>query len=324
MEGIKKYLDNTLGENVFLEDINYNLLPLIFKDKYDIKKIRVLKKEFILVSVVDQNFTVVKIVKHLNKIENIMEKKPILVVDNLSRYKRSELIKKRIDFIQIDRQIYLPSIYVELEEVRNRNIKNEIKEAFTPSEQAIYLTFLYNEKIEYEANELLDKFGYSLMTVTRALNSLVDRNILKYRIGGYNQRTKIYSLALNEGIYENTNKYVKSPVLRKIKVKESSCEYLKSGYTAFSEISNLNSNKIEEKAAYFKDKCLDSLIEADEDDIEKGDYIELEIWSYDPKKISNSELVDKISLLAVIGRTNDIRVEKEIDMIMGDGKWYME
>ena len=49
----------------------------------------------------------------------------------------------------------------------------------------------------------------------------------------------------------------------------------------------------------------------------------LQIWGYDPKLVSKDKIVDIVSLALSLDNIKDERVEKAIEDMMKDKKWYM-
>jgi len=54
-----------------------------------------------------------------------------------------------------------------------------------------------------------------------------------------------------------------------------------------------------------------------------GDNV-IEIWRYNPKRLSNDEYVDKLSLYLLLKNNSDELVQNELEQIINDIQWLEE
>lgn len=96
-----------------------------------------------------------------------------------------------------------------------------------------------------------------------------------------------------------------------------------SGLEALSSLSMLNPPTNMIRAMSKEDfQDLELTIEKDADLIRDNDFVELEIWNYNPKLFSKNGLVDPASLYACLKNEKDERVEQALEVVLGSNEWY--
>ena len=56
---------------------------------------------------------------------------------------------------------------------------------------------------------------------------------------------------------------------------------------------------------------------------DSDDMVKLELWDYDPKKLSDGKTVDIVSLYCSLMNNNDPRIQKEMEDILEDFEWQL-
>ena len=95
-----------------------------------------------------------------------------------------------------------------------------------------------------------------------------------------------------------------------------------SGESALAKWSMLNPPAIQCRAISRKEyKQLEGIEEIDPAWSNSSDYIQLELWKYDPKVLADHAGVDVISLALSLRENSDERIEKSVEEMMEGYKW---
>ena len=245
-----------------------------------------------------------------------------LCFEKLTSYQRKALIEQRVSFIVPGSQVYLPGMGVVLQE-RMRAVR-EKPAHLSAGSQFLLLHLAYREDINpCSKAELARQIGKSGMAITRAVQELSDLGLVRSERAG---RCDYVSLAYSgKTLYANAQPYLIDPVQKRLFIRwtDMFSELPLSGERALSERSMLNPPAADcraiSRSAY---RPLQAGIETvDPAWCMEQDYIELEIWSYDPKPLARRGLVDVISLAASLAEEKDERVRAAVHEMMEGYKW---
>jgi len=134
----------------------------------------------------------------------------------------------------------------------------------------------------------------------------------------------IKSVATGKELYQLSSGYLQSPVQKKIYVslKQFDMSLPLAGETALAKQSMLNYPKC---TVYAMDKKLlkdipkEAIVEPKL--MIDNDYVEIELWKYNPSVYTSDEMVDIVSLVQSLKDVEDERVEIQIEEIMEEYKW---
>ena len=118
-------------------------------------------------------------------------------------------------------------------------------------------------------------------------------------------------------MFQNAEKQLVNPVKRTVYVSKESigAELLRSGYSALAEYSMLNAPSVEcyaaEKISHWNEITTNSLQDS-------KTQVAVEMWRYDPRKLSNEKAVDKLSLALALRDDADERVEEAVEKMLDD------
>ena len=172
MKGLKRYINETLGINIEVKDINpnkLNKLPFFITNSYKFKRIRLYGRNVILMFV-SIEFTVDKVNKHLALIKDAFDTIVVAILNPVEAYIRSRLVEKKVPFIIPGKQMYMPDLLIDFKEFA---VKSEMPANMQPAAQCLLLYHIQVESIE-EINfkTISEKLHYSQMTITRAAHFL--------------------------------------------------------------------------------------------------------------------------------------------------------
>ena len=160
------------------------------------------------------------------------------------------------------------------------------------------------------------------MNVSRAIQELLELGLLVARRDGTHKM--IEAVACGRELYQLSCKYLQSPVQKKIYVSSQfyNVTLPMAGETALAKKSMLNDPKC---MVYAMDKK--RLKEIPQEAIVKpqfvlgNDYVEIELWKYNPSAYMMDDMVDVVSLVQSLKDVDDERVEMQIEEVMEEYRW---
>lgn len=309
IKSIQAYLLETLGIKVRLKRWNKKKkLPFFLTNTYDFYE-GILLKQKCLIVVATVQITPATIKKHFEYIQKISEDICILVQETTASYNRKRLIEHKIPFIIPGNQIYLPQIGIILRE--HFKATKERKKSFSPATQVVLINALLNgTNEETTPSELAVKFGYTTMTMSRALDELEALEIGAIIRKG-KERRWIFEES-TELLWEKTKSFMQSPVKKRIWAKGKRPK-IQSGLSALAKKTMIAPPAIPVYAISHDEWKKMSLAELPDQDEAS---FELEIWMYDPSLFANQGSVDPYSLYLSLCELDDERVESALEELI--------
>lgn len=319
---MKKYLKDIFGISVKIEEWDgKKKLPLYLRNKREYYVAHMENMQCMLMKNNSDNFVISGFEKEMYEIEKISGMSVVLWLDAVSTYQRNALVKNRIPFIVPNSQIYVPELGICLKELCAG--KREKVEKLSAIAQYLLLYFIYKEKQEeINQSEIMEYLDMSAMNVSRAVFELQELGLLDTRKEG--TRKLVKAIAIGKELYQLSREYLQSPVQKVIYVagKHFDMNLPYAGETALAKRSMLNFPKrtvyaIDKKKS--KDIPKEYLI--DPKLVANSDYIEVELWKYNPKTFAVDGIVDVVSLVESLKDIEDERVEKQMKEIVEEYEW---
>ena len=160
------------------------------------------------------------------------------------------------------------------------------------------------------SSDASEGLGFTSTSISRASRQLEELGLVRLEKRGVQK--VILSDKSPEDLFYSAKHILISPVKRTIYVPKAEINngQLLSGYSALSEISELNPPMVETRAAgsvaAFEKLSSTRLHNSEEQ-------CAVELWRYDPKKLSNDECVDRLSLALALRDDKDERVEEAVE-----------
>ena len=319
---MKKYLAEIFGLNVKIENWDgKSKLPLYLRNKREYFVLSMGNVQSVLMKNNSDNFNVSSFEKEMQEIGKYAEMSVILWLDAVSTYQRNALVKNRIPFIIPNSQIFVPELGMSLKEFCAG--KREKVEKISATTQFLLLYFIYQKKHEEKSqSELAEYLNMSAMNVSRAVQELQELGLLESRKEGTSKVIK--SVEIGKKLYQISSVYLQSPVQKKIYVslKYFDMDLPFAGETALAKKSMLNYQKCTVFAMdkkLVKDIPKEAIVEPKF--MKDNDYVEIELWKYNPSVYISEEMVDVVSLVQSLKDVKDERVEMQIEEIMEEYKW---
>ena len=162
-------------------------------------------------------------------------------------------------------------------------------------------------------SDAAQKLSFTATSISRASRQLEEIGLIRTEKRGVQK--VIYSDKTSEALFADAKDYLVNPVKRIIYVQKAIIceELLMSGYSALSEYTMMNPPTV---------KCIaaDSISAWEKTSSGRlqnsDDQYAVELWRYDPKKLSADRCVDRLSLALALGDDRDERVEAAVEEML--------
>ena len=308
-----EYLNQVLGIRVVYRDDALNSLPNFIHARYRVQRVTLDGKPAIFVYPKDELEAVSAIKKHLDRITKVGEAPTVLIPEQLTYRQKEYLLREHIPFVVDGKQIYLPFMALYLQE-RGDGEKIDTSEML-PSAQLLLLFYIYHGCGELLTSEASQKLGFTATSISRASRQLQEMGLIQAEKRGVQK--VIRSDKSPEEMFSIARRSMCNPVKRTIYVPKSEIKetLLMSGYSALSEYSMINPPLAECFAAGSVaawDKIGSNRLQSTDDQCA------VELWRYDPRKLSTGNCVDRLSLVLALSEDRDERIEEAVEEILTD------
>ena len=310
-----EYLNQVLGIRVVYQNEVTASMPNYICDRYRIQKVTLDGRAAVFIYPKDELEAVNAVKKHLGRITDITGVPAVLILEHLTYRQKEYLLRDHIPFVVEGRQIYLPFMALYLQE--RADAEKQEHTDILPSAQLLLLCYIYHGCGEMLTSEAAQRLGFTATSISRASRQLEEMGLIKTEKRGIQKI--IYSEQTPEQMFSISKKYMSNPVKRTIYVSKADLhsELLLSGYSALSEYSKLNPPAAEcfaaESITAWEKTSTNKLFSTD-------DQCAVELWRYDPRKLSQGKCVDHLSLALTLLRDKDERIEEAVEEMLA-GVW---
>jgi hypothetical protein len=322
ISAIEQYIKDNLDLDAKVEYYSdIKILPLFLCNIYQFFQTNLLNVPCILLAPIPDLPPMATLHKHIDLVKGLGGKEVVLILKEVTQYKRRNLISQRIPFIIKGKQTFLPFLGMHLTKT---SLENEAKpKFFTLSAQLTFLFFLYGKIESMNATQLAIVLRKTVMSASRALNELYDANLLTYEIGGKTGKSKVYRKIRDPQFFNIGKNYLQSPIQKTFFVKDAPTSALVSGLEALALLSMLNppEHRVLAVGNRYLDKAVRNVHYFASQDLNEMS-IMLEIWNYPPELFSCKEQVDLASLYACLKDQKDERIEQALEEALGGESWY--
>ena len=258
--------------------------------------------------------------KHIARIRNNENLPIVLVLKELSYRQKEYLIREKIPFIVDGKQIYLPFMVVYLQE--RCSAEKMPREEILPSVQMLLLHFIYGGAQELSASQAAKDLELTPTSISRASRQLEEMGLLHIRKIGV-QRI-MQSEDSPKALFQKAGDKLLNSIKRTVYIPKEfvGIDLLESGYSTLAEYSMLNAPNARyyaaERISQWKDVMTNSLQNSQVQ-------VAVEMWRYDPRKMSTRNVVDELSLALALREDADERggeaVEEMLNELWRKIKW---
>ena len=319
---LKKYIKEVAGTEVNITDVpetTLRKLPVFMVHSYSYMTCNLFGRHIVLMIRNGENEPADQIRKHLELAGNKFNALMVAVLGPIESYNRLRLIEKRIPFIIPGKQMFLPELFIDFNEMGKNEI--EIPQIMQPSTQFLLLYHLQVQSLEgMNLKSIADQLDFMPMTITRAAYYLHNSGLARL------EGTKEKFLSFNKSNLELWN--VAEPLMTNpIKKTHYLTGYVSDSGTYISNINALSHytdlsddviNHYAVKQGYLKQLVGANLKEFSK--IEANIYIEE--WKYNPYLLTkNTKYVDKLSLYLCLKEANDDRTKMALQQLINSIEW---
>ena len=307
-----EYLNKVLGIKVIYEDVEFKHLPNFIATRYRLQMVSMNEQKMIFLYPKTELEQIEVLKKHIARIQKNENLPVVLVLKELSFRQKEYLIREKIPFIVDGKQIYLPFMAVYLQE---RCSAEKTREEMLPSAQMLLLHFIYGGAQELSTSQAAKDLELTPTSISRASRQLEEMGLLHIRKVGV-QRI-MQSEDSPKTLFQKAGDMLLNPIKRTVYIPKElvGTELLESGYSALAEYSMLNTPNVRcyaaERISQWKDVMTNSL----QNSLVQ---VAVEMWRYNPRKLSTRNAVDELSLALALREDADERVEEAVEEMLNE------
>lgn len=307
------YLERVLGIRLEYGKGELPPLPHFITGRYRIRRARLSGLEVLLLYPTGELDTVEAIKKHIARIQAQENCPVVLWLEKLGSRQKAYLLRERIPFVVEGRQIYLPFMATYLQE--RGSAEKRAKQTLLPSAQMLLLYLIYRGAAPTMASQAAKALSLTSTSVQRAVEQLAALGFITVRKEGVQKI--IQCTQAPKELYEAATAHFQNPVRRVVYLPTSEIprDWLKSGHAALSAYSMLNAPAVVCFAANHISQW-ESLSTRNLQSARTQSAVEL--WRYDPRRLSMTDTVDRLSLALALRDDADERVEEAVDNMLNE------
>ncbi len=298
-------------QTVYIEDKGIQSLPNYIFTRYNIKAVTLDGIKAAFVYPINELDSVNAVKKQFERIQSTLGAAPVLILNRLTFRQKEYLLRDRIPFIVDGKQIYLPFMAAYIQE--RCDSEKPSYESLLPSAQLLLLYYIYRGCGKILTSDASRDLRFTATSISRASKQLDETGIVKTEKKGVQKI--LYSDKTPRKLFEDAKLHLKNPVKRTIYIpkKEIKGGLLISGYSALSEYSMLNLSSVE----YYATDSISRWDKTMSDTLQNtADQCAVELWRYDPKKLTGGTSVDRLSLAIALQNDKDERTEEAIEEML--------
>lgn len=310
-----EYLDKVLGIEVTYENAEFKHLPNFIITRYRLQMTFLNGRKVIFLYPKTELEPIGVLKKHIARIQKNENSPVVLVTKEISFRQKEYLIREKIPFIVEGKQIYLPFMALYLQE--RCSAEKQLREAILPSAQMLLLHFIYGGAQELSTSQAAKDLELTPTSISRASKQLEKMGLLQIKKMGV-QRI-LWSEDSPKTLFEKAEGKLVNPIKRTVYIPKElvGADLLESGYSALAECSMLNAPNVKcyatDKISQWKDVMTNNLQDSQLQ-------VAVEMWRYDPRKLSADHVVDDLSLALALRENTDERVEEAVEEML-NGIW---
>jgi hypothetical protein len=327
-DDVRKYLHEALGiEPAIRPWAGVSKLPYFLQDAYELYELKIHDLTILLaVNRREKTLGLATVRGQIDKLKNLADRPVVYVTDTLASYERKRLIEQKVPFIVPGNQLYLPDLGIDLREYFRRKPQSP-EHALSPATQAMLIKALLNKSTQaiWQPGATAAEFGYTPMTLSRAVNELTTAGIVTLQRTG-----KERWLHMNRPPAETwhvAKPLLRSPVKRSVWILRTAKLQPErrlplAGLSALALYSRLAEPAQSVFAVDFGEwKILtqDGLPPPLPEPL--VDAFRLQIWNYTPMPTPDNKAVDPLSLTLSLQNDSDERVQGALEELQEQFPW---
>ena len=320
MNNIIKYLEDTLGVSTTINPLEKQLfqcLPLFITAAYKVQETTICGQRVCLLKAENNENTLTpdRLSKQMQFVAQKTELPVVYVFDKVVSYNLIRMIRKRINFIIPDKQLFIPALMMNLRKTTETIPQKAV--LLTPLAQFFLLYHLQKEGLNgYTTQQLAGRFMQPYRTVSRAVKNLWELGLCNL-MGRKEKQLRFIEKGKN--LWVLAQDFFQNPIERNLFTgntlhEKQTCS---SNINALSHYTMIND---EDRYYFAVDKDTAKNLETDK---YAGDNT-IEVWRYNPYLLSDNGFVDKLSLYLLFKNDADERIQSELEQMINEIQWLEE
>lgn len=300
-------------------------LPLFLREHYTLRETKWLGRGYLL-ALEKQGWELGSPKEYRNQTDQmrkLLGRPLVLVIPEITASVRNRLVDMRVPFIVPGTQLFIPEVWMELQEKYPGMSGAKNSKSFTPTAQLMLLHHLQSGKIDtLTGKDLAKQLGCTAAMISKCREEFEQKELCELvRVGKTIQMN--FTLP-SKDLWQQALPYLSSPVQERhwIQHTQENESLLDAGITALSKRSMLADDKIRTYCLHrnkfskdLKTGMLQTCPDADQA------IFKLEAWTYNPNALSRNGQIDTLSLWLSLRDDPDERVQGELHSILEDVEW---
>lgn len=317
LKDLESYFLKTLGLRIKSKPLTGITLPFYLSSLFSLSTTDI-KGTKLLLCVIEgkERPSPAQIKKYAMELHTRTALEPVFVLPGLSSWDRQRLIEGRISFVVPGRQLYLPTLLIDLREHfdKERGMPDRLS---YPAQLLVLLQILHGRIEGKTVRELSREYAFSATTMSRAVRELISLDLVETKEG----KARPLHFALDKrSLWTAAKAHLQSPV-KSIWFTSGDATLSGLPYAGISALSRLSMMNDDERPCYaISYAAAKPLIEKGilhMQMLEETDCL-IEAWAYDPRALSGEDAstVDPFSLYLSLAGENDERVRKAAEGLL--------
>lgn len=317
-----------LLQNFGLETSVYQLnnpggIPLYLQANFELFEGHLMGQKVVWAKLRDnQDFTPDQLQKQGQQLKQILNAPVIFVFDKLESWHRKRLIEKQVSFVQPSKQLYIPELFLQLNDIiRHPSGSEKNADKLTPPAQLAILYHLQVNSLEGKLfMEIAELLHYSAMTITRVVKELQGYRLVM--IEGAKEKSIRFNVQGRE-LWERSYSFMSSPVMEKWFTDHfvRDPHFRNSGDNALSAYTMI-ADSGQPTYAIGKEEFRSLKTQGTLQQLDKiNGTATIEVWMYNPMILSSMQEVDRLSLYLSLKDEEDERVQAAREELLNQMSW---
>ena len=321
---VQAYLHETLGTDARVHPWSgKQSLPYFLQDAFDVYEFSLRNRNILLASARRQRLPPQHTLRtQMDKLAQIADRPVVYATSTLASYERKRLVEQKIPFVVPGNQLYLPDLGIDFREYFRQPHKEVT--GFTPATQALFIAALLRKEWQglWQPTDLITALGYTTMTLTRAIRELGGAGLITVqRVGGARRLQVNHPPAQ---AWEHATPYLRTPVRRTEWIDGQLVKDFHAplaGLSALASYSMLTEPPQPIHAASATQWKRAQKVGVRHDLVPALMAVQWQIWSYPPRLLRDSPVVDSLSLTLSLKDEPDERVQQAVDELRDKFPW---
>lgn len=299
-------------------------LPLYLRSYYDVYRVSIFDRPMLLAVQKEKAAmaTPAEYAAHQNKLREVLGEDVALVLPVVASYTRQQLVRQRVPFVVPDRQMFLPTLLVDLRERFPRGGR-PAKQKLSAVAQVVLLRHLLGKPVEDLAlGEMAAELGYSAMTLSNVRQELEAAKLCQTI--REQRRVRLTFPMPRRELWTRAEPLLQDPVKDRhwVRFAQPGEGWRGAGLTALAELTLVADDAIPTfatGAADFRRQVMNEMISVCPGP--EGAQARLEAWRYDPRSLAGGKNVDPLSLVLSLRDMADERVTQAVGQLVKGMAW---